>query len=65
MRHFTILITLALGLSACDTVASGTANTAGFAAKASVKGAYGAGKMAYRGGRWVLVGSPEEEEPEE
>ena len=53
-----------VGLSACDTVARNTADATGFVAKTAVKGAYGAGKLVYRGGRYVVVG-PDGEEIEE
>ena len=55
-RVTAIALLLPLTLAACDSVANGTADATGFVAKTAVKGAYGAGKLMYRGGRYVLVG---------
>lgn len=51
MTRFFISLTAALFvLAGCDTIASGTASTAGFAAKQTVRGGYAVGKTAVRGG---------------
>ncbi|QFU07623.1 hypothetical protein PARPLA_01467 [Rhodobacteraceae bacterium THAF1] len=64
LRIAAIAFVSAFTLTACDNVANGTADATGFVAKTAVKGVYGAGKLVYRGGRYIVVG-PDGEPVEE
>ena len=61
IRIATLSLLSAFALTACDSIAENTADATGFVAKTAVKGAYGAGKLVYRGGRYVVVGPDGEE----